>query len=107
MPSDSLEIKVSLQKLLIALVVIIVPLNFLGLYLSSESNTSLEQVIGTHFRTIAQADATTALQFVNDHVSDVGAIAGEPTVVDAAVAANQTYETEERGSDRGKHCGDR
>ena len=92
MPSDSLEIKVSLQKLLIALVVIIVPLNFLGLYLSSESNTSLEQVIGTHFRTIAQADATTALQFVNDRVIDVGAIAAEPIVVDAAVAANQTYE---------------
>jgi hypothetical protein len=92
MPSDSLEIKVSLEKLLIALVVIIVPLNFLGLYLSSESNTSLEQVIGTHFRTIAQADATTAVQFVNDRVIDVGAIAMEPAVVDAVVGANQAYE---------------
>lgn len=89
MPSDSLEIKVSLQKLLIALVVIIVPLNFLGLYLSSESNTSLEQVIGMHFRTIAQADATTAVQFVNDRVIDVGAIAMEPSVVDAVVGANR------------------
>jgi len=92
MPSDSLEIKVSLQRLLIALVVIIVPLNFLGLYLSSESNKSLEQVIGTHFRTIAQTDATTALQFVNDRVMDVGAIATEPAVVDAVVTANQAYE---------------
>jgi len=92
MPSDSLEIRVSLQKLLIALVVIIVPLNFLGLYLSSESNTSLEQVIGTHFRTIAQADATTALQFVNDRLIDVGAIAMEPSVVDAVAGANQVYE---------------
>jgi len=92
MPSDSLEIRVSLQRLLIALVVIIVPLNFLGLYLISESNTSLEQVMGTHFRTIAQADATTALQFVNDRVIDVGAIATEPAVVDAVVAANQAYE---------------
>jgi len=92
MPSDSLEVRVSLQKLLIALVVVIVPLNFLGLYLSSESNTSLEQVIGTHFRTIAQADATTALQFVNDRVIDVGAIAMEPAVVDAVAGANQAYE---------------
>jgi len=92
MPSDSLEIRVSLQRLLIALVVIIVPLNFLGLYLSSESNTSLEQVVGTHFRTIAQADATTAVQFVNDRVIDVGAIAMEPAVVDAVVTANQAYE---------------
>jgi len=92
MPSEPLEIKVSLQKLLIALVVIIVPLNFLGLYLSSESNTSLEHVIGTHFRTIAQADATTVLQFVNDRVIDVGAIATEPAVVDAVAAANQANE---------------
>jgi hypothetical protein len=92
MPSDSLEIKVSLQKLLIALVVIIVPLNFLGLYLSSESNTSLEQVMGTHFRTIAQTDATSVVQFVNDRVIDVGAIAMEAAVVDAVVKANQTYE---------------
>ncbi|MGA8150545.1 MAG: cache domain-containing protein [Terriglobales bacterium] len=92
MPSDSLEIKVSLQKLLIALVVIIVPLNFLGLYLSSESTTSLEQVIGAHFRTIAQADATTALQFVSDRVIDLGAVAMEPAVVDAVVGANQAYE---------------
>jgi hypothetical protein len=92
MLSDSLEMRVSLQNLLIALVVILVPLNFLGLYLSSESNTSLEQAIGTHFRTIAQADATTAVQFVNDRVIDVGAIAMEPAVVDAVVGANQAYE---------------
>jgi len=91
MPSDSLEIKVSLQKLLIAVVVIIVPLNFLGLYLSSENNASLEQVIGTHFRTIAQADAGTVLQFVNDRLIDVGAIAMEPAVVDATAEANQAY----------------
>jgi len=92
MPSDSLEIKVSLQKLLIALVIILVPLNFIGLYLSSESKTSLEQVIGTQFRTIAQADATITLEFVNDRVIDVGTIATEPAVVDAIVGANQAYE---------------
>ncbi|MGA7381686.1 MAG: hypothetical protein WBX03_12620, partial [Terriglobales bacterium] len=91
MPSDSLEIKVSLQKLLVALVIIIVPLNFLGLYLTSESHTSLQQVIGTHFRNIAQADATTAVQFVNDRVIDVGAMATEPAVIDAVMASNQAY----------------
>ena len=92
MSSNSLEMRVSLQNLLIALVVVLVPLNFLGLYLSSGSNTSLEQVMGAHFRTIAQADATTAVQFVNDRVIDVGAIAMEPAVVDAVVRANQAYE---------------
>jgi hypothetical protein len=92
MSSNSLEMRVSLQTLLIALVVVLVPLNFLGLYLISESNTSLQQVMGAHFRTIAQADATTAVQFVNDRVIDVGAIAMEPAVVDAVVGANQAYE---------------
>jgi hypothetical protein len=92
MSSNGLEMRVSLQTLLIALIVILVPLNFLGLYLSSESNASLEQVTGAHFRTIAQADAATAVQFVNDRVTDVGAIAMEPAVVDAVVQANQAYE---------------
>jgi len=90
--SNSLEIRVSLQKLLIALVIVLVPLNFLGLYLSSESNTALERVIGMHFRTIAQSDAAAALQFVNDRAIDVGTLATEPSVADAVVKANQSYE---------------
>ena len=48
--------------------------------------------MGAHFRTIAQADATTAVQFVNDRVIDVGAIAMEPAVIDAVVRVNQAYE---------------
>jgi hypothetical protein len=92
MAFDTLEVRVSLQKLLIALVAIIVPLNFIGLYLSSESVASLEQAIGTHFKTIAQADSATALQFVNDRVIDVGTISMEPAVMDAVVRANRSYE---------------
>jgi len=92
MAFDTLEVRVSLQKLLIALVVIIVPLNFIGLYLTSQSVTSLEQSIGTHFKAIAQADGAAALQFVNDRVIDVGSIAVEPTVVDSVVRANRSYE---------------
>jgi hypothetical protein len=90
-PFDTFEIRVSLQKLLIALIVILVPLDFIGLYLSSESNTSAEQTIETLFKTIAQVDGTAAFQFVNDRVIDVGGIAMDPAVVNAVVKANQSY----------------
>jgi len=91
MPSDTLEVRVSLQKLLILLVVILVPLNFIGLYLSSESGTSLRRTIGEHFKTIAQAEGSAVLHFVNDRVIDVGAITMESTVVDAVTKANRAY----------------
>jgi hypothetical protein len=42
MPFDTLEIRISLQKLLIGLVLVIVPLSFVGLYLTSQADTSLE-----------------------------------------------------------------
>ncbi len=91
MPLDALEVRISLQKLLIVLVVILVPLNFIGLYLSSESSTSLKRTIGAHFKTIAQAEGAAVLHFVNNRVIDVGAIAMESTVVDAVVKANRAY----------------
>ena len=40
MPFDALEIRISLQKLLIGLILIIVPLSVVGLYLTSEAETS-------------------------------------------------------------------
>jgi len=92
MPLDKLEVRVSLLKLLIALVAILVPLNFIGLYLSSESNTSLQHALGTHFKTLAQAEGTAALQFISDRVIEVNAIAAEPMVVDAVARADRSYE---------------
>lgn len=91
MPLNTLEVRVSLQKLLILLVVIIVPLNFVGLYLSLQSETFLEQSIGAHFRTIAEADAAAISQLISDRVIDVGTIAEQPAVVEAITAANRSY----------------
>ena len=90
MPFDTLEIRFSLQKLLIGLILVIVPLSVLGLYLTSEADTSLERTIGTHFRSIAQAEGTITSQFVNDRVLDVAALAGNPAVVDAIAAAQRS-----------------
>jgi len=90
MPFDTLEIRFSLQKLLIGLILVIVPLSVVGLYLTSEADTSLEQTIGTHFRSIAQTEGTATSQFINDQVLDVAALARNPAVIDATTAAQRS-----------------
>ncbi len=90
MPFDTLEIRFSLQKLLIGLILVIVPLSVVGLYLTSEADTALEQTTGTHFRSIAQTEGTATSQFINDRVLDVAALARSPAVVDAVTAAQRS-----------------
>ena len=88
----ALEIRLSLERLLIGLIVVIVPLSVVGLYLTSESNANLRQAIGGHLRTIARTDRVVALQFIEDRIADVSAIAGEPAVLEAIQAANRSRE---------------
>jgi hypothetical protein len=90
MPFDTLEIRISLQKLLIGLTLVIVPLSFVGLYLASQAEASLEQTLGTHFRSIAQSEGMATSQFINDRVLDVAALANDPGLVDAITAAQQS-----------------
>jgi hypothetical protein len=90
MPFDTLEIRFSLQKLLIGLILVIVPLSVVGLYLTSEADTSLERTIGTHFKSIAQTEGAVTSQFVNDRVLDVAALAGNPAVADAITGAQRS-----------------
>jgi hypothetical protein len=91
MPFDTLEIRISLQKLLIGLILVIVPLSFVGLYLTSEADTSLEQTTGAHLKGMAQTQGATASQFINDRVLDVAALARSPVVVDAITAAQRSH----------------
>jgi hypothetical protein len=91
MPFDALEIRVSLQKLLIGLILVIVPLSFVGLYLASKSDTSLEQTLGIHFRTIAQTEGTATAQFINDRTLDVAALAVNPVVRNATAEAKRSH----------------
>jgi hypothetical protein len=90
MPFDTLEIRISLQKLLIGLILVIVPLSLIGLYLTSEADTSLEQTTGAHFRSIAQTEGTATSQFINDRVLAVAALARNPAVADAITAAQRS-----------------
>src|SRR6516164_429796 len=90
MPFDTVEVRISLTKLFTAVVLIIVPLSFLGLYLTSRSYTSLEQSVGAQLRDVAQADSTAIAQFINDRVREVRVLAAEPAVVNAVISANRT-----------------
>ncbi len=69
------DIQISLQKFLTGLIVVIVPLSVVGLYLTSNADSSLQQTVGMHFRIIAQTDAAAASQFIRDRIIDVSAIA--------------------------------
>ena len=66
MPFDSLELRISLQRLLFGLVIVIVPLSLVGLYITSESVSSQEEANGAHLRTVAQAASGTVSQFVDN-----------------------------------------
>ena len=90
MAFDTLEIRISLEKLLIGLILIIVPLTFFGLYLTSQANTSVEQDIGAQFKSIAQNEGIATSQFINDRVLDVATLARNPAVVDAINAAQRS-----------------
>ena len=85
MASSSFEVRVSLEKLLIVLIVVLVPLNFIGLYLAIDSTRAAEQTTGTLFRSIAQDQALAARQFIDDRVIEVAAITSDPTVLDAII----------------------
>ena len=89
MPSSQFEVRVSLERLLIILIVVLVPLNFIGLYLAIESTRAAEQTTGVLFRSIAQDYALAARQFLDDRVIELAGITSDPTVLDAVVNSNR------------------
>ena len=92
MPRDGLEIRISLQKLLLGLVVVIVPLSLVGLYITSSSVSSVEEANGAHLKALAQATAGTVSQFIDRLVTEVGRIALAPALHDAVSAADRAYQ---------------
>src|SRR5260370_15169243 len=85
------DIQISLQKLLTGLIVVIVPLSVVGLYLTSNADSSLQQTLGMYFRTMAQTEAAVPSQFISGSIVDVPAVGGDPNIVDAGTAANRSY----------------
>jgi hypothetical protein len=87
MALDKLEVRVSMEKLIIVLAVILIPLNFLGLFLAVKSQTAAERTIGALFSSIAQNNAAAARLYIDDRVVEVATIASQLTIVDAVAAA--------------------
>jgi hypothetical protein len=81
---DRLEVRVSLTKVLLVLIVVIVPLSIVGLVLTENSDRSLDNAIGNDFKSIAQLHSNQVSQYVRDRVADVIVLASNPTIVSAA-----------------------
>ncbi len=84
MSMDRMEVRISLTKLLLALIVIIVPLSILGLALTQRSDKSLDNAVGSNFRSIAQLYANQVSTFMQERLTDVGLLASNPAVMAAA-----------------------
>ncbi len=87
MAVDRLEVRVSLTKLLLALVIVIVPLSIIGLVLTQRSDRSLDNAVGSNFKTMAQLYANQVTQFMRERVTDVGILAGNSVVMNAVSSA--------------------
>lgn len=92
MPLDSLEIRISLQRLLAALIVILVPITVFGFYIGLHADKQVHQMNGAYFRTITRSAALTTSDFIGQRVTAASLIANEPSLVQAVTVANRSYE---------------
>lgn len=92
MPLDSLEFRTSLQKLLVGLILILVPLTVFGFYVTLQGDSHIRQVSGENLRAITLTAAESTSQFVDTCVRDVSAIANAPGPVQAVSESNRQYE---------------
>lgn len=93
MALDRFEVRVSIQKILLGLVLVIVPLSIVGLVLTTRSDTALDASIGGHLKMTAQMYSNNLSHELHDRVSAVKLIAADPGVVEAVTAANRTYQS--------------
>lgn len=80
---DRLEIRVSLTKVLLILIVIIVPLSIVGLVLTENSDRSLDNAIGNDFKSMAQLYSNQVSQYLRDRAADVIVVATNPAIPSA------------------------
>ena len=92
MPLDTLEFRTSLQKVLVALIVILVPLTVFGFYVALQGDTHIRQASGENFRALTLTAAETTSDYIANCVRDVSFIANGPGPMDAVAAANRQYQ---------------
>jgi hypothetical protein len=94
MALDRFEVRVSIQKILLGLVLVIVPLSIVGLVLTTRSDTALDASIGSHLKMTAQMYSNNLSHEIHDRVAAVKLIAADPGVVEAVTAGNRTYQSQ-------------
>jgi len=92
MPLDSLEFRTSLQKLLVALILILVPLTVFGFYVALQADSQIRQANGDNFRALTLGVAESASDFIAGRVRDVSVIANTQAALQAVNVANRQYE---------------
>jgi len=92
MPLDSLEFHTSLQKLLVALILILVPLTIFGFYVALQADTHVRQANGDNFRALTLSAAESTSDFIAGRVRDVSVIANTQAALQAVNLANRQYE---------------
>ena len=97
MPVDRLEVRVSITKLLLALVIVIVPLSIAGLVLTERSVKSLDNSAGNDFKTIATMYSNEVSQFMRERVTDISALAQDPSILSAVGTGPAAEKTPSEG----------
>lgn len=92
MPLDSLEFRPSLQKLLVGLILILVPLTVFGFFVALQGDSQIRQVNGENFRSITLTAAESISEYIAARVREVSMIANTPGPVQAVNLANRQYE---------------
>lgn len=87
---DRLEVRLSLTKVLLVLIVVIVPLSVIGLVLTSRSDKSLDDAIGNDFKTLAARYSNEVSEYIRDRVADVNAMAADSSIISAVSGADRT-----------------
>ncbi len=92
MPLDAMELRTSLQRVLVGLILILVPLTVFGFYVALQGDSQIRQMAGDNIRSVTRGAAELTSQFIAGGVRDVSVIANNPSVVQAVVSANHQYE---------------
>jgi hypothetical protein len=92
MAAERFEIRIPAFKLLIAMMVIIIPICFIGLLAITRADTTLEQTAGTDFKTLAQIKASQVANFIHERVAEVRNLSIGLAVANAVAAGNQKYQ---------------
>jgi len=92
MPLDSLELRTSLQKVLVGVILVLVPLTVFGFYVALQGDSQIRQMAGENIRSVTRSAAELTSQFIAGRLREVSVIANSPSLEQAVLAANHQYE---------------